>query len=43
MTLVRLVWARIAVAALTALRPFVRLDAAQSEAWDVIVALLRSL
>jgi len=40
---VRLLWARIAVAALTALRPFLRMNDEQSVAYDVVIALLRSL
>jgi hypothetical protein len=42
-TLMRLLWARIAVSALTALRPFLRMDGAQSAAYDVVLELLRSL
>jgi len=39
----RLVWARIALTALTAVRPFLRMNEQQSLAYDAVLALLRSL
>jgi hypothetical protein len=40
---VRVVWARIAIAALMAARPFIRMSGEQSAAYDVVIELLRSL
>jgi hypothetical protein len=40
---VRTLWARIAVSALTAVRPFVRMSDEQGKAWQTVIDLLRML
>ena len=41
--MMRLVWARIAASALTAIRPFLRMNDEQDAAYGVVLELLRSL
>jgi hypothetical protein len=40
---VRAIWRRLAVTALRAVRPYVKLNADQSLAWQVVIDLLESL